>query len=346
RSSSASRYASGSAVASGRSMRSTTSGPSLLLVPSGQTTVTVGRARVVRRPCPHRSRLTWSACHCRTPGRRRERAPRWPLAAAGSLVPTTPDRPVDAVDTFRPRWTARSRYRLGQACGARPPARRRDDGCPDDSGGDMAGRSYVRRMFALPRTAWVIYVGMFLIKLANFLNVFLVLYLTARGYGPALAGAALAAVGIGNFVGNVVGGSVADRVGRRATIVASMFGYGTSVAVVPLTADIWLIIALVSVVGFFAQLYRPAAGAMLVDVLPAEQRVLGFAVLRLAINVGMAIGPAAGGLVGQYSYTYIFLAEAVASLTFGVLALLALRETRPEATVAQVATTDTRDGST
>jgi len=201
-------------------------------------------------------------------------------------------------------------------------------------------------MFALPRTAWVIYVGMFLIKLANFLNVFLVLYLTARGYGPALAGAALAAVGIGNFVGNVVGGSVADRVGRRATIVASMFGYGTSVAVVPLTADIWLIIALVSVVGFFAQLYRPAAGAMLVDVLPAEQRVLGFAVLRLAINVGMAIGPAAGGLVGQYSYTYIFLAEAVASLTFGVLALLALRETRPEATVAQVATTDTRDGST
>lgn len=117
-----------------------------------------------------------------------------------------------------------------------------------------------------------------------------------------------------------------------------MFGYAASVALVPFTVHIGLLIALVSVVGFFAQLYRPAAGAMLVDVLPADQRVLGFAVLRLAINVGMAIGPAAGGLVSQYSYTYIFLAEAVASATFGVLSLLALRETRPEIT-------GVRDGS-
>jgi MFS family permease len=189
--------------------------------------------------------------------------------------------------------------------------------------------SFVRRIGALPRAAWVICGGMFLIKLGNFLNVFLVLYLTASGYGPALAGLALGAVGIGNFLGNVVGGAVADRVGRRATIVVSMFGYGLSVAFVPFTGNIWLIMGMVSVVGFFAQLYRPAAGAMLVDVLPADQRVLGFAVLRLAINVGMAIGPAVGGLVSEYSYTWIFIGEAVASLTFGVLALVALTETRP-----------------
>jgi MFS family permease len=172
---------------------------------------------------------------------------------------------------------------------------------------------------------------MFINKFGNFLSVFLVLYLTEKGYSTFLAGLALGAVGAGSFVGNAVGGSVADRIGRRSTIVVSMFGTALFTLLVPLLSNIYLIIGLSVVIGFFAQLYRPAGGAILVDTVPEQHRVTAFAVLRLAINVGMSVGPLVGGLLSAYSYTYLFLGNAITSFLFGVIVLLLLPETKPQA---------------
>ncbi|WP_327284133.1 MDR family MFS transporter [Streptomyces sp. NBC_01205] len=189
----------------------------------------------------------------------------------------------------------------------------------------MAGEDPLRRRLQdLPRSAWVIFSGMFLIKFGNFLNVFLVLFLVAQGFSAFQAGVALGVVGVGAFIGNAVGGTVADRFGRRTAIAVSMFGSSAATALVPLTHGLIATTALVGLVGVFAQLYRPAAGALLVDVVPEEQRVTAFAVLRLAINVGMAVGPLVGGLLSGASYTYVFLGDALFSFAFGVLALCTL----------------------
>ncbi|MEW2412133.1 MFS transporter [Streptomyces sp. NPDC046866] len=194
----------------------------------------------------------------------------------------------------------------------------------------MAGEDPLRRRLRdLPRSAWVIFSGMFLIKFGNFLNVFLVLFLVSRGFSAFQAGAALGAVGVGAFVGNAVGGTVADRFGRRTAIAVSMFGSSAATALVPLTDGLVATTALVGLVGVFAQLYRPAAGALLIDVVPQEQRVTAFAVLRLAINVGMAVGPLVGGLLSGASYTYVFLGDALFSFAFGALSLLTLPGGRP-----------------
>ncbi|MFC8348665.1 MDR family MFS transporter [Streptomyces sp. NPDC057280] len=186
-----------------------------------------------------------------------------------------------------------------------------------------------QRLRQLPRSAWVIFAGMFLIKFGNFLNVFLVLFLVSRGYSAAQAGLAVAAVGLGTFVGNMIGGTVADRFGRRSAIAVSMFGSAAATATVPFTDGLITTTALVCLVGIFAQLYRPAAGALLVDVVDGEQRVMAFAVLRLAVNVGMAVGPLVGGLLSGHSYTYVFAGDALFSLAFGTLALLLLPAGRP-----------------
>lgn len=163
---------------------------------------------------------------------------------------------------------------------------------------------------------------MFINKFGNFLNVFLVLYITSKGYSPIVAGLALTVVGLGNFLGNALGGLLADHVGRRSTIVVSMFGSGTATLLVPAVDHIVLIVALMGVIGVFAQLFRPAAGALLVDCVSADQRLTAFAVYRLALNLGMSVGPAVGGFISEQSYTWMFVADAATSLTYGVLALL------------------------
>ncbi|MEV8631153.1 MFS transporter [Streptosporangium sp. NPDC051023] len=189
--------------------------------------------------------------------------------------------------------------------------------------------SLTRRIIGLPREARVICAGMFINKFGNFLSVFLVLYLTHRGYSPFLAGAALGTIGFGGFLGNAVGGTVADRIGRRWTIVVSMFGTAVFTLLVPLADDIGPIIALSLAVGFLAQLYRPAAGAILVDTVPARDLIAAVSLLRLAMNLGMAVGSVVGGVLSVMSYTYLFVGNAVTCLLFGLLVLALLPETRP-----------------
>jgi MFS family permease len=75
---------------------------------------------------------------------------------------------------------------------------------------------------ALPRGAWMLFLGTFLNKVGTFVVPFLTLYLTRQGYSLAEAGVALGAYGVGNLVAGVIGGHLADHFGRRATIMLSL----------------------------------------------------------------------------------------------------------------------------
>src|SRR5687768_14838775 len=75
---------------------------------------------------------------------------------------------------------------------------------------------------ALPPSAWVLFGGTFVNRLGTFVLPFVTLYLTRRGYSTPQAGIAIACYGLGGLLAQVVGGLLADRLGRRNTIALSM----------------------------------------------------------------------------------------------------------------------------
>jgi MFS family permease len=83
--------------------------------------------------------------------------------------------------------------------------------------------------------------------------------------------------------------------------------------------------------GFISDLYRPAATAMVGDLLPSAQRALGFAALRAAVNLGFAIGVALGGVLADVSWRFLFAGDGLTSLLFGLIVWRAVAETRPAA---------------
>ncbi|MGB8930685.1 MAG: MFS transporter [Anaeromyxobacteraceae bacterium] len=77
-----------------------------------------------------------------------------------------------------------------------------------------------------PPVLWTILAGMFVNRLASFVATFLALYLVReRGFAPDAAGRVVALFGAGVLVAGPLGGTLADAIGRRTTMLLS-FGLG------------------------------------------------------------------------------------------------------------------------
>jgi MFS family permease len=177
---------------------------------------------------------------------------------------------------------------------------------------------------ALPRAAWILFAGTFLNKFGGFVVPFLTLYLTGRGYSIGQAGMAVSAYGMGNLGASLLGGHLADKIGRRKTILLSMFSGAAAMMLLSQAHGLAGIILLTALTGLTNEFYRPASQALLADIVPPEQRVTAFAGLRVSFNAGFAFGPATAGLLAAYGYFWLFAGDAATSVLFGLVALLAL----------------------
>jgi MFS family permease len=185
-------------------------------------------------------------------------------------------------------------------------------------------KSLFENLKALPRAAWILFGGTFINRFGTFVMPFLAIYMARTGFTPAQAGLAVSSYGAGHIFAAMLGGYMADRIGRRYTIVASMILSAVSMLALSQARAYPAILILSFTTGLCAELYRPAATALLGDLVPPEQRIAAFGMYRFAINLGFAAGPATAGFLANKSFFYVFLGDAVTSLLFGVVAFLML----------------------
>jgi MFS family permease len=175
--------------------------------------------------------------------------------------------------------------------------------------------------------------GVLVNQLGAFVQTFMVLYLVFRGFSAGQAGIAIAAYSVGSIVGGLVGGELVHRIGPRATITAAMLGSATILAVVPLFGRpgmFGVLLAALLLAGLATQSYRPAAAVLLSDLMPNDIRVLGFSMMRIALNLGAALSPliAAGLILVDWNLLLWF--DAATALAYAILARWLLPEVRVE----------------
>lgn len=204
-----------------------------------------------------------------------------------------------------------------------------------------------------PASVKAVLFGLLINKLGAFLQVFLVLFLTTRGFTGLQAGLALGAYGAGSVFGVLLGGALADRIGARLTILTSMAGSAALLVAVLYVTSYPVMLATVVSVGAVSQLYRPAAATLLAELTPENRQVMIFAVYRLAMNVGATLGPIVGATLAAVSYDFLFWAEALTSLGYAAIVVLFLpkrrgataENTAETATESTVDSTDSVDGA-
>lgn len=193
------------------------------------------------------------------------------------------------------------------------------------------GGSLCHTLKQFPQPVWILFAGTFINKFGTFVVPFLALHLTRLGYSPAQAGLALGTYGAGHFLASLLGGHLADSIGRRKTIVLSTFSGAVAMMLLSQAVSLPLLMALAFLTGMTAEFYKPASSALLADLVRPEHRVTAYAGYRFAINAGWAMGPAVAGLLAKYSYFWLFAGDAATAVVFGLVAWLFLpHERTPE----------------
>ncbi len=174
-----------------------------------------------------------------------------------------------------------------------------------------------------PLAVKTVLLGVLVNRLGGFLNIFLVLYLTARGHSVEQAAFALGAYGAGATAGVLVGGTLADRLGARNATVISMVGSSALVVSILFVPGYTAILVAAGLASLVAQMYRPASATLLSQLTPDSRQVMVFGMYRFGLNVGAMAAPLVGfglfSLAGQ-RYEYLFWAEALLAVAYAALA--------------------------
>lgn len=185
---------------------------------------------------------------------------------------------------------------------------------------------YPSRFWVLVGTSFIDGIG------RTLLFPFFTLYVTQRfNVGMTEAGVLLAIFSISGFFGNMVGGGLTDRFGRRGMVLFGLIFSALSALLMGLVTRLVVFYALAVFVGFLSDIAGPAHGAMVADMLPERQRAEGFGVLRVAGNMAWIVGPTIGGFLASRSYMLLFVLDAICSVITAGIVFRLIPETRPEA---------------
>ncbi len=130
-------------------------------------------------------------------------------------------------------------------------------------------------------------------------------------------------------------GWLSDRFGRVPIIAWSEILRGLTFAAVGYAmlrhSGFWTIAAIISFNHIFGSVLQPTANAMAADLVAKKDRIAAFSVLRIAANLGWAIGPALGGFIASRSYALLFFVGGAVACLSGLYYRFALKEvSRPD----------------
>lgn len=192
--------------------------------------------------------------------------------------------------------------------------------------------------FGLSRQVWVVEIGIFLNMLGyGAVLPFEVIYLhDGRGFSLGVAGLVVGLVTGVAVVTSPIAGAVIDWIGARATAgaagLALAAGYaGLAFAESPPTAFVAAALA-----GAGNGAISPSQSALMTALTPRDLRHRASAVSRVAVNVGIGLGGAVGGLVagfGLRGFIALFLANAATYLVYVAILVATVREDAPAARV-------------
>jgi len=153
---------------------------------------------------------------------------------------------------------------------------------------------------------------------------FLSMYLhNDLGVKMSLVGFLLLCTSLVGSMGNIVGGEIADRFGRKNIMSVALLWRTAAFVMIAVAigagTPYLMIAALVAMSSFGGSLFDPASNAMISDIVEPSKRLEAYGLLRIGQNVGWAVGPSVGGILTIWlPYSTTFYVAAIATLVVSI----------------------------
>jgi MFS family permease len=189
------------------------------------------------------------------------------------------------------------------------------------------------RLFAtvkgIPRAVWVLAGALLVNRAGSMILAFIVLYATRDlGLSAEHAGLLVTGFGLGALLAAPISGRLSDRYPPLAIMQSSLVVGGLLATALPAARGFLPLALGVLVWAGVSEAYRPPALAMIGDVTTPEQRKPAFAVVRLAVNLGLTIGPVVGGILAERSFRALFIVDGATSVLAGIALIAFARRMR------------------
>jgi MFS family permease len=169
----------------------------------------------------------------------------------------------------------------------------------------------------LPREVYVLELGALVNAFGNGVVLpFLLIYLhNVRGIPFGLAGSAAAVQSAAALASGFLGGTLSDRVGPKRVLLGALAVMTVAFALMPLIRTAPEAFGIYTLWGIGSGSFWPSQSALLAGLTPAARRAPAYALQRLAMNVGVALGGVVAGLIAVVgrpgTFTVLFAIDCV-----------------------------------
>jgi len=147
--------------------------------------------------------------------------------------------------------------------------------------------------------------------------------------GNHIAGILMTVPPIFSLIGSLLGGALADRLGRRPVMLLGAAIQMLMFALFAMSPSHWIDYLAFIGLGLGGAIYRPASSAMVADLVPEQHRRQIFATFTTANNIGAVLGPALGAIF-FFHYRQELLWTCTTILLLYVIAIfIMVHETKP-----------------
>ncbi|EST12501.1 MDR family MFS transporter [Sporolactobacillus laevolacticus] len=154
----------------------------------------------------------------------------------------------------------------------------------------------------------------------------------SHALGNSIAGMLMMVPPIMSTFGNLIGGGLADRVGRRPIMLLGAIIQTVMFVSLALSPSIWLDYFSFMGISLGTALYSPPSAAMVADLTPEKERRQVFATFTTANNIGAVLGPALGAILFFHYKSELLWTCAIVLLTYSVVIFFKIHETKPAVT--------------
>ena len=157
---------------------------------------------------------------------------------------------------------------------------------------------YINNFRGFTREVWILAIITFINRAGTMVLPFLSKYLKEDlGYSYSQVGWIMVCFGLGSMLGSFLGGKLSDKIGFYKVMVFSLFTSGLLFFVIQFVTSFWGLCLSMFLIMSVADMFRPAMFVSIGSYAKPENRARAFTLVRLAVNLGFAAGPALGGLI-------------------------------------------------